>query len=94
MRKIEKKSELMIANVIIQIIIRMRSSLIQNDVDVPACIFVDVSRSVVSKQSTYLLNRDERVGILKIRLMERLKVNIFEGFYYTFKALSFVMSRS
>ena len=69
MRKIEKKSELMMANVIIQIIIRMRSSLIQNDVDVdvPACIFVDVSRSVASKQSTYLLNRDERVvGILKI----------------------------
>ena len=66
MRKIEKKSELMMANVIIQIIIRMRSSLIQNDVDVPACIFVDVSRSVASKQSTYSLNRDERVGILKI----------------------------
>ena len=67
MRKIEKKSELMMANVIIQIIIRMRSSLIQNDVDVPACIFVDVSRSVASKQSTYSLNTDERVvGILKI----------------------------
>ena len=66
MRKIEKKSELMMANVIIQIIIRMRSSLIQNDVDVPACIFVDVLRSVASKQSTYSLNRDERVGILKI----------------------------
>ena len=59
---------IIMSNVIIQIIIRMRSSLIHNNVTVltyvpfafNACIFVDVCVSCI--KTIYLLNRDERVG--------------------------------